>query len=89
MSNEFHLKTSSPATEKPWLSIARQSYKVGTDSSTNCKEHQRFICLNQPNKFDLAGLNLQTGHDFQFNDTTVVSKTTGFWHHVILEELEI
>jgi hypothetical protein len=63
--------------------------QTGRSSEARCKEHMRHICLNQLEKSVVAELSMNTGHQIDFSNITILDRTSGYMDQDIKEAIHI
>jgi hypothetical protein len=61
--------------------------QTGRSIQAKCKEHIRHIHLNQPEKSAVAEHSVNTGHQIDFSNITILDRTSGYMDPVIKERL--
>jgi hypothetical protein len=56
---------------------------------TKLKEHQRYICLEHPDKSTVAEHSIDFGHHIQLHNTSILATKTRYVDHIIRESIEI
>jgi hypothetical protein len=74
--------------------IPRQCRKVyvgqiGRFIKARCKEHMRHICLAQPEKSAVAEHSVNTGHQIDFSNITILDRTSGYMDQVVKEAIHM
>jgi hypothetical protein len=61
----------------------------GRSIDARCKEHMRHICLDQPEKSVVAEHSVNTGHQIDFSNITILDGTSGYMDRVVKEAIHI
>jgi hypothetical protein len=63
--------------------------QTGRSIETRCKEHMRHIRLDQPEKSAVAEHSVNTGHQIDFSNITILDRTSGYMDRVVKEAIHI
>jgi hypothetical protein len=63
--------------------------QTGRSIEARCKEHMRHICLDQPEKSLVAGHSVNTEHQIDISNITILDRTSGYMDRVIKEAIHI
>jgi hypothetical protein len=63
--------------------------QTGRSIEATCKEHMRHIHLDQPEKSAVAEHSINTGHQIDFNNTSVLDRASGYMDCLVKEAIQI
>jgi hypothetical protein len=63
--------------------------QTGRSIETRCKEHMRYIRLHQPQKSAVAEHSVNTGHQIDFSNITILDRTLGYMERIMKEAIHI
>jgi hypothetical protein len=63
--------------------------QAGRSIETRCKEHMRHICLDQLEKSVVAEYSVNTGHQIDFSNITILDRTLGYMDRIVKEAIHI
>jgi hypothetical protein len=63
--------------------------QTGRSIETTCKEHTRHIRLDQPEKSEVAEHSVNTGHQIDFSNITILDRTLGYTDRIVKEAIHI
>jgi hypothetical protein len=63
--------------------------QTGRSIETRCKEHMRHIHLHQPEKSVVAEHSVNTGHQIDFSNITILDRTSGYMDRIMKEAIHI
>jgi hypothetical protein len=63
--------------------------QTGHPVDVRLKEHQRHICLEQPDKSAVAEHSVDFGHHIRFHNTSVLATKTQYMDRIVREAIEI
>jgi hypothetical protein len=63
--------------------------QTGRSTEARCKEHMRHIWLDQPEKSAVAEHSINTGHQIDFNNISLLDRASGYMDHLVKEAIQI
>jgi hypothetical protein len=63
--------------------------QTGSSIEARCKEHMRHIWLDQPEKSAVAEHSVNTRHQIDFSNITILDRTSGYMDRVVKKDIHI